>query len=266
MGNLHQQIVSQGHVLPMDEAQFFWLIAYFLRFAPLLKLHMDHVKDVLNIEILTYVTWRVVGESETLDKLSFRTASIDSPRDSHVRRLHRGVTAIREYLQVLEVYSLAVGGPTGQSDQVDSVESRGIKEWTRKLDSYLPAMRDLRQVFLLLLRQYNPNFQERQYLRDVITANHLLLTALQRTADCSTCGGSFDLKEHLKQFCTHAIVAKYGTALEDFRSNETLVNKSIFTFLHHVNGDLGRIDLLLEPVIIHAFGNICRSEEKLNVS
>ena len=265
MGNLHQQIVSQGHVLPMDEAQFFWLIAYFLKFAPLLKLHMDHVKDVLNIEILTYVTWRVVGESETLDKLSFRRASIYSPRDSHVRRLHRGVTAIREYLQVLEVYSLAVGGPTGQPDQqVDSVESRGMKEWTRKLDSYLPAMRDLRQVFLLLLRQYNPNFQDRQYVCDLITTNHILLVTLQRAADCSTCGGSFDLKEHLKQFCTHAIVAKYGIALEDFRSNEALVNKSIFTFLHHVNGDIGRIDLLLEPAILRPFSKIWH--EKFNVS
>jgi hypothetical protein len=244
----------------MDEAQFFWLISYFLSFAPLLKLDMEHVKDVLNIEILTYLTWGVVRETEMLDKNAFRSKKLDS----HVRRLHRGVTAIREYLQVLEVYSLAVGGPTGQSDQVDSVESRGIKEWTRKLDSYLPAMRDLRQVFLLLLRQYNPNFQERQYLRDVITANHLLLTALQRTADCSTCGGSFDLKEHLKQFCTHAIVAKYGIALEDFRSNEALVNKSIFTFLHHVNGDLGRIDLLLEPAILRPFSKIWH--EKFNVS
>ena len=173
----------------MDEAQFFWLISYFLSFAPVLKLDMEHVKDVLNIEILTYLTWGVVRETEMLDKNAFRSKKLDS----NVRRLHRGVRAIREFLQVLEMYSLAVGKPQ-QSEVVDSNKSQCFQEGARKLHSYLLQMRDLRQVFLLLLRQYNPNFQDRQYVCDVITTNHILLVTLQRADDLSTWGGSFDLK------------------------------------------------------------------------
>lgn len=96
-------------------------------------------------------------------------------------------------------------------------------------------MRDLRQSFLLLLRQFNPRFQDRQYLRDVIATNHLLLVTLERAAGVPAYGGSsVDLKEHLKQFCTPTIVAKYGVALEDFRTNDPVVNNCIFTFLQHV--------------------------------
>jgi hypothetical protein len=61
------------------------------------------------------------------------------------------------------------------------------------------------------------------------------MLTLNRAAEFPAYGGScFDLKEHLKQFCTPTIVAKYGVALEDFRTNDPVVNNCIFTFLQHV--------------------------------
>ena len=43
------------------------------------------------------------------------------------------------------------------------------------------SMRDLRQLFLLLIRHYNPAIQTRQYLNDVICANHVLLVLIENT-------------------------------------------------------------------------------------
>ena len=43
------------------------------------------------------------------------------------------------------------------------------------------SMRDLRQLFLLLIRHYNPVIQTRQYLNDVICANHVLLVLIENT-------------------------------------------------------------------------------------
>jgi timeless protein len=246
------------HDLPIDEAQFFWLITYFGGFAPLLKLDINHVKDVMNIEILSYLTWGVIRETEILDKNHFREVNLESS----VRRLHRGVTAIRQFLLVMEMYSKGV---CWTSPQVESDDSQGCETYIRQLHSFLPAMKDLHQAFILLLRQYNPKVQDGHYLRDVIATNHFLLVTLERAAGVPAYGGSsVDLKEHLKQFCTPTIVARYGIALGDFRTNDIVVNHSIFQFLHHVNGDLGRIDLLLNSIIVHPFVKIC--EEQFKVS
>ncbi|EFX80828.1 putative TIMELESS/TIM-1 protein [Daphnia pulex] len=248
VGTLHDQLLQ--HDLPIDEAQFFWLITYFGGFAPLLKLDITHIKDVMNIEILSYLTWGVIHETEILDKNYFREVNLESS----VRRLHRGVTAIRQFLQVMEMYSKGV---CWTSQQVESDDSQGCETYIRQLHSFLPVMKDLHQAFLLLLRQYNPKVQDGHYLRDVIATNHFLLVTLERAAGVPAYGGSsVDLKEHLKQFCTPTIVARYGIALGDFRTNDIV-------FLHHVNGDLGRIDLLLNSIIVHPFVKICEEQFKV---
>jgi timeless protein len=162
----------------------------------------------------------------------------------------------------MEMYS---NGVCWTSPQVESDDSQGCETYIRQLHSFLPAMKDLHQAFILLLRQYNPKVQDGHYLRDVIATNHFLLVTLERAAGVPAYGGSsVDLKEHLKQFCTPTIVARYGIALGDFRTNDIVVNHSIFQFLHHVNGDLGRIDLLLNSIIVHPFVKIC--EEQFKVS
>ena len=141
--------------------------------------------------------------------------------------------------------------------------SGGCEERIVLLRGYLPAIRDLRQLFLLQLRHYNPVIQSRRYLRDVITANHVLLLTLERAAQQSSFGSCFDLRQHLNQFCSRTILSRYGTALEDFKTNGPFVNDCILTVLHHIGADLGRADLLCEPVILRPFSKIW--EEEFNV-
>ena len=254
VGELHHQLLHQDS-LPLDKSHFLWLITYFLRFASQLELDMEHFKDIFTIDLLCYLTYEAVRETEEFEINSLQPTVDLKPC---LRRLHLGVTAIREFLQALETYSRLGSMQTGGNGH-----SGGCEERIVLLRGYLPAIRDLRQLFLLQLRHYNPVIQSRRYLRDVITANHVLLLTLERAAQQSSFGSCFDLRQHLNQFCSRTILSRYGTALEDFKTNGPFVNDCILTVLHHIGADLGRADLLCEPVILRPFSKIW--EEEFNV-
>jgi hypothetical protein len=237
----------------LDKAQFFWLMAYFMGFASILNLNMTCISDALNIDILSYLTWEAHRAAEKLEEWYQRSREIIQPR-----RLHRCVTSIKEYLLVLEINS-----NVGESLE-GSEESQGFKEWSNRLLMHLPAMTDLRQLLLLLIRQYNPNFQDRQYFHDVITTNNLLLLALKRAHGCPSYDGNFDFKEHLQQFCSITILTQYGIALKDFKTNGIVVNASIFNLLRYLINDLGRTDILCESVIILPFREIWETKYEAN--
>ncbi len=42
------------------------------------------------------------------------------------------------------------------------------------------SFKELRQLFLLLIRRFKPNVQSRQFLNDVICGNHDILVMLER--------------------------------------------------------------------------------------
>lgn len=59
------------------------------------------------------------------------------------------------------------------------------------------GMGDLRSLFVLLLRQYNPNMQSKQFLQDLIATNHILLLFLE---SCGSANSSFKIAEHIRQY------------------------------------------------------------------
>jgi timeless len=63
-------------------------------------------------------------------------------------------------------------------------------------------MGDLRSVFVLLLRQYNPNMQSKQFLQDLIATNHILLLFLESSGSSNS---TFKITEHIKQYDAHLI-------------------------------------------------------------
>lgn len=247
MGQLHQKLLQDNHPR-LDKSHFLWLICYFLPFIPQLKLEVEHYPDIFSIDLLCYLTWEAVSQTEELEIYSFQPSVDVKPC---VRRLHLVVKAIGEYLQALAKYSEA------DSSQIKGLSLKGHQEKRiSQLCHFLPAIRDLRQVFLLQLHHFNPMIQSRRYLHDVITTNHTLLLTLEKAAKQSGAMG-FDMNQHLYQFCSRAILDRYGNALEDFKTNGAFVNDCILTILHHVGGDLGRTELLFEPDILRPFTKIC---------
>jgi timeless len=63
-------------------------------------------------------------------------------------------------------------------------------------------MGDLRSVFVLLLRQYNPNMQSKQFLQDLIATNHILLLFLESSGSSNS---TFQITDHIKQYAKRLI-------------------------------------------------------------
>ncbi|XP_045025531.1 protein timeless isoform X4 [Daphnia magna] len=256
VGELHQKLIQQDVLVHSEKSFFLWLITYFMRFAPQLKLDEKYLKNVFVIDLLCHLTWDAIHQTEEFEVKSLQPSLDLNP---FLRRLHLGITAISEFLQALDAYcTLAESKQTIGNSRENKKQSNIFQ-----LREYLLAINDLRQLFLLRLRLFNPINQSRRYLCEIIKANHILLLSLERATKLSASQKSFDISEHLKQFCCRTIMARYGTALRDFKTNGPFVNDSIFTVLHHVGIDLGQVDLLCDPVILHNFSQIWACEFKL---
>lgn len=147
----------------IDTSHFFWLVTYFLKFAAQLELDLDHVRCVLSFNIVSFLTFEGVSIYEQLELASRHQ---DTDIKPNLRRLHLVVTAIREFLLVLNTYN-------GIS-HLSAIDHSYI----RSLQLQISVTDDLKHLFLLLIRNYNPNKQSKQYLQDLIVTNHVLLLLL----------------------------------------------------------------------------------------
>lgn len=97
------------------------------------------------------------------------------------------VTAIREYLQTVNSYK-----------KISHINPED-QECINKLQCQIASMENFKSLFLLLLRQYNPAVQSKQYLQDIITTNHTLLLFLDEASKLPTYKGKDKVVDHLKQ-------------------------------------------------------------------
>ena len=233
----------------------------------IIKTDVKHIKDALNIDILSYLTSEAVRETDKFEKLMKSQVKSESSLTAFMpRQLSSCVNAIREYLRVLMMNSSSGGGSRSLID--GSKESKGLEDWSNQLCVKLLDMQDLHKLFLLLLRQFNTdptkkilNTDSQSFLCDILKTNHLLLLILKWAAEKFP-RKNFDFKKHLQQFCSENILYEYGLVLEDFRENDDCLNECILTFLLHYLYDLGRMDLLYHPVIIRPISEIWKEKPK----
>ncbi|XP_062548363.1 protein timeless isoform X2 [Armigeres subalbatus] len=243
---LHAQLMSDLQV-HIDTSHFFWLVTYFLKFASQLELDMEHINFVLSFDIISYLVYEGVMLCEQLEQYSREPHTDLMPC---LRRIHLVVTAIREFLHALDTYKKS------------SHLTKEDKEKLQLLQLQICATEDLRCLFVLLLRCYNPAVQSRQYLQDLIVTNHILLLLLDGVHGIAAPSNEHMLV-HIKQFATVEIMHQYGLLLEDFRDNGAFVNDCIFTMMHHVGGDLGQINVLFQPNILKTYSQIWETEYEI---
>ncbi|CAH0726687.1 unnamed protein product, partial [Brenthis ino] len=242
--NLHTQILTNIE-LEIDTSHFFWLVTYFLKFATQIELDLEHVCSVLSFEMVSYLTAEGVNLCEQFE-LAIKLDGNDLK--PNIRRLHLVVTAIREFVQAIELYK--------KSTHI----CNGDKETLLKLQIKMSGAEELRSLLVLLLRNYNPKYHSKQYLQDLIVTNHILLTFLDNVMRSPEFKGSNIMVEHIKQFASPEIMYQYGLLLEDYESNGEFVNDCIFTLMHHVGGELASLIHLFQPNILKIFTSIWKSE------
>uniref|UniRef100_A0A0K8TSI5 Putative dna topoisomerase i-interacting protein n=1 Tax=Tabanus bromius TaxID=304241 RepID=A0A0K8TSI5_TABBR len=244
---LHAQLLSDIS-LQMDTSHFFWLVTYFLKFAAQLELDLEHISAVLSFDIVSYLTYEGVTLCEQLELTSSQQGRDLKP---YLRRIHLVVTAVREFLQTLETYKKITH--LSQED----------RNHLRLLQMQISATDELRCLFILLIRRYNPIIQSRQYLQDLIVTNHLLLMLLDGVAKFPESNANLRITEHIAQFATADVMHQYGLLLEGFRENGEFVNDCIFTMMHHIGGDLGHVTTLFQPAILKTYTLIWETEYEL---
>ncbi|XP_004518569.1 protein timeless isoform X3 [Ceratitis capitata] len=246
VGELHSQLLTNIKI-PIDTSHFFWLVTYFLKFAAQLELDMEHISAVLTFDVISYLTYEGVSLCEQLELNSRQEGSDLKP---YLRRMHLVVTAIREFLQAIETYKKVTH--LSEDDRLH----------LRRLQTQISSTEDLRCLFVLLLRRFNPNLHTKQYLQDLVVTNHLLLLILDFITQTEG-DTSIKMTEHIAQFATLEVMNYYGMLLEDFNNNGEFVNDCIFTMMHHVGGDLGQIGTLFQPIILKTFSRIWETDYEL---
>ncbi|KAK6632154.1 hypothetical protein RUM44_007184 [Polyplax serrata] len=238
---LYTQLLLPTNIIRIDTSHFFWLVTYFLKFAAQLELDLEHVREVLTYDILSYLTYEGVNICESLEIESRQENTDLKP---FLRRQHLVVTAIKEFIQATETY--------GKMPHLSSED----KEFLKNLQIQISSTDDLKCLFVLLLRQYNPNVHNKQYLQDLIVTNHMLLFFLESSSKLFNKKFGFSLIAHLKQFATIDIMRQYGILLDDFESNGEYVNDCVFTMMHHIGGDMNQVASLFQPSILKTFTQI----------
>lgn len=163
----------------IDTSHFFWLVTYFLKFAAQLELDLEHIASVLSYDVVQYLTYEGVNLSEQLE-LATNHGNDLKPC---LRRMHLVVTAIREFVQALERYKYV------------SHLSLDDKEYLKILQYKVGATEDLKCLFILLLRKYNPSIHSKKYLQDLVVTNHIFLLLVDEVSP----DGSDNMVEHIKQ-------------------------------------------------------------------
>ncbi|XP_063374994.1 protein timeless-like [Cydia amplana] len=241
---LYSQILTNV-MLEIDTSHFFWLLTYFLKFATQIELDLQYISGVISFDIVSYLTAEGVNLCEQfelavkLDRNNWTSSS---------RRLHLVVTAIREFVQTIEVYKKFPHICTVQKDALISLQNK------------MCEADELRSLLVLLLRHYNPKYHSKQYLKDLVITNHILLTFLDSAMKNPNYTGSTDIVEHIKQFAAPEIICQYGLLLEEYAVNGEFVNDCVFTIMHHVAGELDSLTSLYQPKILKTFTYIWKSE------
>jgi len=241
VSDILQQLVNETG-LQMDKSHFLWLITYFLKFTGQLELDLAQMNSVLSFQMLSYLTFVGVEQLELLELAQRDRRGDFTP---HLRRMHLVVTALREFIQTLDLY--------------ESIPSLTVSDKKKIRTLHLQACytREIRQLILLLLRRYKPVVQPIQYLSDLVVSNHILLMKLEEVKGCEEyIGPPFDMTEHVRQFANTELMRQYGRLLDDFADNPPQVNDCIFTIMHHIAGDLNSPETLCMPSILKTFSRI----------
>lgn len=144
---------------------------------------MEHINSILTFDVISYLTYEGVMLCEHLELNSRQEGSDLKP---YLRRMHLVVTAIREFLQAIETYK-----------KVTHLTEED-REYLQRLQWQIGGTEDLRNLFVLLLRRFNPTLHTKQYLQDLVVTNHILLLILDSVTK-STNSINIKMFEHISQ-------------------------------------------------------------------
>ena len=195
----------------------------------------------LSIDVISLLCSLCVMSCEDIIKESSQPHSTDVT--SRYRENYLTVVALLEIFSSMNYYN-----------------SLDLNEESRKylssLQNSVVMLPDLRFLFILLIRHWQPELHGKEYLADIVVANHEFLLLADLVMSWGSVYSYFDMHEHVCLFATQDTMLKYNNLLDDCSTNTSRVFNCAFTMMHHVAGDCQCPDVLLQIPIVQNFLNI----------
>ncbi|XP_037076374.1 protein timeless-like [Pollicipes pollicipes] len=219
-----------------DKSHLYWVIVYFMKPITELRISYVHIRSLVSADLLMLLTY----EASRLVGVGANQLSSPTERFHCQRQLHMLTNAVREILlgmQAVKAYA--------------SDEHRALIDRTQ---CQVGDLSQFRQLPVLLIGQCSAHPASLPYLRDLVLTNHLLIGTQELV------NKNFPLCSHVALFAEPGIIKHYTDLLRFHATNPPVLNDAIFTILHHVAGDVGRIELLIQPSVLRIFSDILTSQ------
>ncbi|KRZ17996.1 Protein timeless -like protein [Trichinella zimbabwensis] len=177
MNNVYQFLHrAEGESGLKMELCYFWALRFFLHFYRYFYQNLGCAWRVISINLFHFVQERILSNIEKM--------KIDKPNARLFgRRAHHALKTYAQLLSVLWLMSQKVGDEA-------AVVASDIQRCLFRVVEY-------REVFINLLKLYNPTCLSKEYLRDLLEALHFHLKMLEFY--CSLHGGSLVVQRKLKR-------------------------------------------------------------------
>ncbi|KRY71918.1 Protein timeless -like protein [Trichinella pseudospiralis] len=198
MNNLYQLLHrAEGESGLKMEQCYFWALRFFLHFYCYFYQNLGCAWRVISINLFHFVQERILSNIEKM--------KVDKPNARLFgRRAHHALKTYAELLSVLWLMSQKVG------DEAAVVAS--------DIQRSLFRVVEYREVFINLLKLYNPTCLSKEYLRDLLEALHFHLNMLEFY--CSLHGGSLVVQRKLKRIKKKKKNSKDSDDKESHNQNE----------------------------------------------
>ncbi|XP_077988186.1 protein timeless-like [Glandiceps talaboti] len=233
-----------------------WAIGYYLQFSQVSVLQLQDISETVSagmISCLSYLTLRTFE--------IYACAQKPEQADVFFSRLCILAKAVREMFTTLSRY-LADNGRSDIAQENRNTAMQIIRQIMQCSNVY--------NMYILLIRKYNPDTETVEYLRDLVMGNTELLLMTQHVLNEDQDVSSFQIKAHVEKFASFEVMASYAHLLSKFADNDPVVNEATLTMMFHVVADVNKIETLYQTSILTTFANMwevnfCLSQESENL-
>jgi len=212
---LHELSKEETKAEVRDKDNYSWLLYTFLPLAAEIDIPFNMIQ--VTYEVFHYITGETINSGLAIQYS-------DQVPEEAMLTLSGYLQAQRCFMEVLSLYE--------QNSHLESIERYNLK----LIILQIVRTRNIRQHYIFLIRLASvKNMLQKQYLENLVVANHIHLTKMQQLNTSFT---ETDMTTHIKHFALTEMMKPYGYLLESFRENSATLNDCIFTMMHHVAGDL----------------------------
>lgn len=212
---LHEMSKEETKAEVREKDNYSWLLYFFLPLAAEIDIPFNMIQ--ITYEVFHYIAGETIHNGL---EILFH----EGVPEENMRTLTGYLQAQRCFMEVLSLYE--------QNSYLESIERYNLK----LIILQIVRTRNIHQHYIFLIRLASiKNMLQKQYLENLVVANHIHLTKMQQL---NTSFSESEMTTHIKHFALPEMMKPYGFLLENFRENSATLNDCIFTMMHHVAGDL----------------------------